>query len=373
MKIDADTLSNFANIYNDTKKYPSLDDVARELKLSVKTVRNKAGFIRRKAKEGKAAPTLISRLALHNAKQAAGTTRTIQTIPTSFDEPIEDLLGRVIDYNKRYDRYISEKHIIDVKIAEPGPYGVVGIPDHHLDNRGTQLERAFKDAEFIAAHPSLFAVGIGDWLDNFIVGRLERERRKSVMTLTDSWRLMEHYVAILSTKLVAAISGNHMDWTKDMGGVDYTKKMFEDFGLGPIYDNDEIRVRLISPNGKSFTHLARHKYKGHSRFNPMHSIGIHISERWEGEDVVWGGHIHVAGHISTEKSWMGQQQIVHGVQLGAYKKHDSYAKREHFKPNQPFLTPVIIHIPETGESIFFEDMYRGSEFLTYIRKELGYS
>jgi len=360
----------FAEVYNDIARYPTLADVAAALEYSYQTVRNYAVMLRRMKANGEDVPELVSRKATP-VTPAGVEHRTIETELPAYEEPIEDLLKRAMATNERYAEYHHAKAVIDVRVTFPGPYGVVGLPDHHLNNIGTNLVRAFKDAELVASHPHLFAVGIGDWIDNFIVGRLERERRKDIMSHSDSWRLLEHYVAILGPKLIAAISGNHMDWSTEAGGVDIMKKMFADLGLGAIYDTDEVRVRLTSPGGRQFMHLARHKYKGNSRFNSMHSIVVHILERWQGEDVIWGGHIHQAGHSSLEKQWMGESRVVHGVQLGAYKQIDGYARREHFRPNVPFLTPVTIHDPATGETTFFEDVNKGVKFLELLRREQG--
>ncbi|MBO6510211.1 MAG: hypothetical protein JJ979_17315, partial [Roseibium sp.] len=259
---------------------------------------------------------------------------------------------------------------IDVKFE--GPYGVVGLPDHHLDNIGTMLARALDDAKIVNEHPHLFCVGIGDWIDNFIIGFLEKVRRKNVMSHSDSWRILEHYLDLLYPSLIAAISGNHMDWSTSGGGYDVLKRMFEERGLGSIYDTDEIRVRLNSPCGTQFTHLARHKYRGNSQYNATHAITKWILESWQGEDVVWGGHIHTAGHVSIQKQYMGQSRVVHGVQLGAYKKHDDYARREAFRQNTPFLTPMTVHIPETGKSLFFDDLTDGIKHLEMVRKDMGF-
>jgi hypothetical protein len=363
----------FADAYNDLIGLPRLSDVATKLGLSYQTVRNKATMLRRLSENDASLPKLGTRKGLAATIKPAGEEfRTIETAPEPYEEPIEDLLKRAIGINERYDAFLADKSCIDVRIKTPGPYGVVGLPDHHLNNVGTELRRAFDDAYAIAKHPALYAVGIGDWLDNFIVGFLERERRKDIMSHPDSWRLLEHYIEVLAPKLIVAISGNHMDWTTSAGGVDVMKKMFADKGLGAIYDPDQVRVRLTSPNGQAFTHLARHKYRGNSRFNSVHAITVHILERWEGEDVIWGGHIHVAGHTSIEKRWEGRSRVVHGIQLGAYKKHDGYAVREHFRPNVPFLTPMTIHVPETGETLFFEDMHRGIEVLDMLRAKGGF-
>lgn len=364
----SDKWKRFAEVYNDQKTYPTISDVARELGIAPHTVTNSVTVLRRLHERGEPIPSLISRKAKAAAVKPIGEEyRSIETVPEDYEEPIEDLLSRVIDQNERYATYRREKNCVDLKVQFDGPYGVVGLPDHHLNNIGTMIRRAFDDAYVIAQHPALFAVGIGDWIDNFIVGFLERERRKDIMSHGDSWRLLEHYLSVLAPKLIMALSGNHLDWTSSAGGVDVFKKMMSERGLGPIYDPDEVRVRLTSPNGRQFTHIGRHKYRGNSRFNSVHAITVWILENWQGEDCVWGGHIHVAGHTSIEKRWMGESRVVHGIQLGAYKSIDSYAVRECFRSNTPFLTPMTIHIPETGETLFFEDMYRGIEVLDLLR------
>lgn len=363
----------FAKIYNDLRQYPRIFDVAQELGLSEKTVRNRASILRNLYKQGKTVPAIISRLNVHLAEKEQGAEfRTIETHPDSPDEPIEELLDRAIQHNERYASYKEQKSCIDINLKTEGSFGVVGIPDHHLNSVGTLLRRAFDDAHAIAQHPALYCVGIGDWLDNFIVGKLERERRKDIMSHSDAWRLLEHYLAILAPKMIAGISGNHMDWSTGMGGVDLMKKYFQELGLGPIYDPDQVRVRLKSPSGASFTHVARHKYRGNSRFNSVHAITVWILENWQGEDVVWGGHIHQAGHTQIEKRWMGESRVIHGVQLGSYKVIDDYAVRECFRPNQPFLTPMTVHIPKTGETLFFADMYRGIQVLDLLRRAEGF-
>lgn len=364
----------FSVVYNDPERYPTLTDVAEALTIGERTVRTHAQIIRRLYERKETTVSLISRRAKAAEVRPIGSEfRSIETVPEPYEEPINELLDRAIVHNERFAAHYDQKSCIDIAIKEPGPYGVVGLPDHHLNNVGTMIRRAFDDAMVIAQHPHLFCVGIGDWLDNFIVGFLERERRKDVMSHSDSWRLAEHYVSILAPKLIAAISGNHMDWTTSAGGVDVMKRMLNDHGLGPIYDTDQVRVRLTSPNGQSFTHIARHKYRGNSRFNSVHAITVWILENWQGEDVVWGGHIHVAGHTSIEKRWMGEARVVHGVQLGAYKIIDGYADREAFRKNQPFLVPMTIHVPETGETLFFEDMYRGIEVLAMLRAKAGFT
>lgn len=363
----------FLEVYNNVDDYPTIDAVAAILGCTAKNVVNKAAYYRRLVKENPLAKQIITRNGANSKVASDETYRAVTTIVPSEDEPIEDLIERALEISERKKINNASKSCIDIKVKFEGPYGVVGIPDNHMDNPGTELKRMLKDAEMIREHPHLFAVAIGDGIDNFIVGKLEKVRRGQQIKLSDSWRMQEYYVDIIADKLIAAIGGNHNDWSKDMSGLDPLADIFENRGLGNIYDADQIRVRLTSPNGKSFTHMARHKYKGASRFHSIHGIMIHMLEKWEGEDVFWGGHIHQASHAAIQRNWEGSARAVHGVQLGAYKVIDEYAKREGFRANQPFLTPMIIHIPETGETIFVDDINRGVQFLKIIRKELGYT
>lgn len=223
----------FAKVYNDLDLYPDISAVSKKLGMAARTIRSWASTLRRLRDEDETLPTIIDRSGKAALVKPLGAAyRTIETELPSYEEPIEDLLKRVITTNERYDAYRSAKGCVDVKIQFPGPYGVVGLPDNHLNNIGTSAKQAFRDAATIARHPHLFAVGIGDWLDNFIVGFLERERRKDVMSHSDAWRLLEHYLDLVAPKLVAAISGNHMDWSTSAGGVDLMKKQFEQYGIG---------------------------------------------------------------------------------------------------------------------------------------------
>lgn len=355
----------FAEVYNDTDRYPTLKDVAAALGVAHKTVKNRASILRRLRAAGRDVPELVSR-ALSAPERQDTTKRTTETVE-SPDEPVERLIDRMIRHQERVLAYTDDKAVIDVEITSPGPFLVAGLPDQHLDNPGTNLRKALADAEAIANHPDAYAVSIGDTIDNFIIGRLERARRDTPMTLSDSWRIMEHYIDIIAPSLIAAIGGNHNDWTEMLGGVDVLQRMMKQHGIGAIYDQDEVRVRLNTPSGASFTHLARHIFPGHSRFNAAHGITSWMLERWAGEDVFWGGHTHVAGHVTIEREWMGEHRSIHGIQLPAYKLKDGYAKKRGFRRNMPFLVPAVVHDPRDGSTEWFSDLYKAIGYLDYLR------
>jgi hypothetical protein len=54
-------MSRFIEVYNDLESYPTMADVAMELEISIKTIRNKAGFLRNLAKADPTATKMILR------------------------------------------------------------------------------------------------------------------------------------------------------------------------------------------------------------------------------------------------------------------------------------------------------------------------
>ena len=360
----------FADVYNDIATYPTLADVANKLNMAYKTVKNTAGVLRHKRLTGDlSVPELISRRGTAAAPVSdAGKPVSLPSLP-EYEEPIEELLERAMRHNERVAAFTVAKKLIDVRVNTPGPIGIVGLPDPHLNNTGTLLREAMRHAYLIRDTEGLFAVGVGDWLDNFIIGRLERERRKDIMTHSDAGRIQEHFVLSMADKLLAAVGGNHNDWVESLGGTDVLKGLFKQAGLAAIYDTDEVRVRINLPDGSTFTHLVRHIFPGHSKYNSMHGILAWMLDRWQGEDVLWGGHIHSAGSMSIEREWEGKSRVVRGVQLAAYKDVDGYAKKGGFRRNVPFLVPMVIHDPETGKSHLFEDFDYGLRVLNTMRHE----
>ena len=257
--------------------------------------------------------------------------------------------------------------MIEVSLDIKGPYAVVGIPDPHLNNPGTAIRMAFDHAKVIAETEGVFCIGVGDWLDNFIIGRLERERRGEKMSHSDANRLQEHYLTLIGGKLVGCIGGNHNDWPKMLGGIDPVAQIMKQIGKSGIYHEDEVRVRLKSKDGSTFVHLVRHIFPGHSKYNSVHGVLAWMLEKWQGEDVFWGGHIHAAGHAAISREWMGEERIAHGIQLASYKIRDGYAVKRGFRRNLPFIAPVVIHDPDRGKTIFFEDMEDGLAHLKMLR------
>lgn len=357
----------FIEVYNDLNKFPTLTDVAKELGLAYKTVKNKAAELRKKHLSDPAYPTLVRR-SLQKAGTIASTAEVeIEEIPDP-EEPIEEIIDRAIRYNEKQHSVYERRKLVDVNLPTAGSFMVVGLPDQHLNNPGTLLRKAFDDAHLIAREEGVYCIAVGDWLDNFIIGRLERERRGDKMSHSDGTRLQEHYVELIAPKLLAAIGGNHNDWVGSLGGYDVLGALMSRLYRQNVYDADQVRVRLNTQDGGSFIHLVRHIFPGHSKYNTAHGVLSWMLDRWQGEDVLWGGHIHASAHIAIEREYMTESKVCHGIQLSTYKTLDGYADKRGFRKNNPFVAPAVIHTPSTGKTLFFEDLEEAARYLRYLRE-----
>lgn len=309
----------------------------------------------------------IRRMGVVETPALLAPTLSISDIPDP-EEPMHRLIERAIEHSDRLMDHHHAKQLIDIRVHVDGPIAVAGLPDPHLNNPGTDLRQALYHAELIRNTDGVYCIGVGDWLDNFIIGRLERERRGDIMTHSDANRLQEHYITILAPKLLAVIGGNHNDWPAMLGGHDPLRALMQRLNKAGIYDADEVRFRLTLPSGHQFVHLVRHIFPGHSQYNTTHGVLKWALQQWQGEDVLWGGHIHASGHIEVEREYLGEAKSVNCIQLASYKKLDGYATKRGFRKNAPFLCPLVIHDPETGSTEFFKNIERGLQVLQIMRQ-----
>lgn len=293
-------------------------------------------------------------------------TFTPQEIPDTIREP-EAIIQSAVEHRERIQAHFRAKQQAVIPIHNDGkPFGIANIPDQHMDNPGSNLKLVFEHAELIAKTDGLYAAEVGDCIDNFIIGKLEAARREHTITVRESWSLAEHYHEIISLKLLAALSGNHTEWTKRLGGVDYLESIIRKAGVNCLYDADELYFSVQADNGRSWKYAMRHFFQGNSMWNAAHSVARYaMSHAYKGEDVVVAGHKHIAGYQLIET----KGKTVHCVQTGSYKDRDfdDYCRTKGFMAQHAFLCPVLIHFPETGKSHFIPEIEEAIPYLKFLR------
>lgn len=280
-----------------------------------------------------------------------------------------ELIRQAVEHRHLVQAHLQAKQSAIIPIRNEGkPFGCAIIPDQHMDSPGSDLKLIFDHAHLIAKTPGLYASEVGDAIDNFIIAKLAHARYEHIVTVREAWSLVEEYHKILAPKLVACISGNHLDWTKQMGGVDHLETVLHKAGVTALYDCDELFFHLKADNGRQWKWGMRHHFRGGSQYHPQHSIIRYInSAAFRGEDVVAAGHLHTAGYGMVESTTC--TKVVHAVQVGSYKlrNFDDYARQKGFMSQHVFTTPVMIHFPDTGKTKFEPDIEEAACYLKYLR------
>lgn len=290
---------------------------------------------------------------------------TVPEQPSEIRTP-EQLIQIASENRERLQQSIRVRQQSIIKVHERKPFGVAILPDQHMDAPGSNLKLIFQHADLIEQTDGLYCSEVGDSLDNFIIAKLNHARMEHVVTIKEGWSLTEEYHRRLMAKLLMAISGNHLNWTKMMGGVDHLESVLRKAGCKALYDADELFCTIQAENGAKWKWGMRHHYRGGSQYHPVHGIVRYIhSAAYRGEDVSCAGHLHVAGHSEVQV----HGKMVHAVQVGSYKDRDldDYCREKGYMSQHPFLVPVIIHFPETGRTKFEPVLEEAIPYLKYLR------
>ncbi len=224
-----------------------------------------------------------------------------------------------------------------------GPIALVFMADLHLGSDGTDYERIEREIDIIDNTPGMYAVGVGDWLDNFIVGKLTMIRIDGTpFRVSEEWALVRHALRRLAPKLVASVAGNHDNWTHAVAGIDYLREVHQEIvGRHILYGHDELCFEVLVGDAL-FPIKARHKWRGNSALNPTQ--GIERDAKMDGSyffKVGVGAHTHASG-VAREFNNRGQTALA--CLCGAYKREDDYAIASGFpRPNDGTAVAVILN------------------------------
>ena len=332
----------------DTKQTHSWAEVARTFEQNRETIRSAARKYKL-AHPGEFAVTEAPQL--------------IEIEGVSADERLPDedavYLRAVQDYElvKRIDERKRNQRIV----FDRGPIAFVWAADLHFGDSGVDYERAFAEAELIRDTPGMFLGLGGDFVNNFIIGKLQAVRMGARMSIPDEWALVRRYLRIVAPKLLLSVSGNHDNWTALLTGVDYFADVQDRLTSKVIYDADDV-LFTVKVGDWSIPCRARHKWRGKSIYNVTHAI--ERAAKWDQDFLIgFGAHTHTGGY--TRDMGVGGADGI-AVQAGSYKRLDGFARRLGFaKPNHSTAVAVVIndeHRSLTG----FNDLATCADFMQYV-------
>jgi len=222
-------------------------------------------------------------------------------------------------------------------IIDFSPACVVFTADQHFGNAGTDVQRAFAEAELINRMPQTLVATLGDLFDNFILEKMRSIRFDTPLSIQEEIVLGKQYMQRLAPKWRLAVDGNHDLWTMLLTGMNWQREMLKEIAPTILHDAYDCRVTL-RVKGVDFPGRLRHNWRGRSEINDTH--GIEKAARFD-QDFVWGvgAHTHRSGVVRTFNA-AGCNGIA-GL-CGSYKRIDSYARQNGYpKPNTSTAIAII--------------------------------
>lgn len=286
---------------------------------------------------------------------------TVQPIPDELPTA-EELRARRRKQFARKEAAKDARHLIPVTVRMRGPVGLAFVGDPHVDDDGTDIALLESHLATINATEGLFALGIGDYSNNW-VGRLARLYGQQSLSAAEAWVLVEWLVQ--AVPWLVLISGNHDAWSGDGDPIKWMAK-----AARVTYESNGARLGLTLPNGRILRINARHDFRGRSMWNTTHGIGKAATMGWR-DHILTAGHTHVSGWEYKRDPMTGL--ISHCLRVGSYKRLDRYAD-ELGLPNQTAsVCPVVVVRPQFGDDdprllTPFLEPETAAEFLSWLRR-----
>lgn len=281
------------------------------------------------------------------------------------DEPFDELLERAIRQTRRDARKAQARRFCMAKIVTTKPIAIAFASDQHLTMHGPcDVERAFADARTMQQTPGLYTVLGGDGVDNHIKHRAALVGKAS--RPADEYRLYDGYLGTLGHKVLAMVSGNHDDWTRDAAGVDMVGVLASRHRIHYTPDVIVMTIRLArsvdDEGGQEYTIKLRHQYRFGSSLNLLHTVKRMYDMDGDAFDVGVVCHNHEA-----EVGTFNRHGVVrYGIRPGSYQVESAFSRRIGFAQSYP-TCPGVVLWPDQRRIEQFEDLRGLTEKLGDVR------
>ncbi len=282
----------------------------------------------------------------------------------SEDESREAFLTRVKGSARRTVAKALVMNRARLVIPSDRAIGIQLEGDLHVSTEGTDLDWIFDRAALVARTPDLYAIGVGDLLDNPI-----KHAPRNTKDVKDQLRLLDIIIEEHQGKFLGTVSGNHDDWTDTFAGFDHLLALAKRHGFH--YAKDELiwDVDIVDPTNHervtaSWTIATRHAYRRHSNLNLLHACSRWCEEQvanWERiPDVLALAHNHGAAHGVT--NFRGKD--IWGVRFGSPQVDSGYARQKGFPSYRPTAPVVVLPHTQSARIQCFAD---AEDAVTFMR------
>lgn len=245
---------------------------------------------------------------------------------------------------------------------EMRPVALICIGDMHFGNKGTRYDLIQRDMDLIEQTDGVFALGMGDYVDNFKVNSKSASGLYGAIEPNPEYQ--EDWAARrmgMTSKWVGLVDGNHDDRNFQNAGLSSsTIAIAERLGV-PAFSQAGVGVQM-HVGEQSYLAIAKHNFRGMSGVNKGSEARRMWDEwpwHWENADIVCLAHTHEP-HVEIPQR-KGRPVVY--ARSGTYKQSDSYAEHKGYRsgygpsvfilyPDQHLVVPLPQHAFEENLVIF---------------------
>jgi hypothetical protein len=291
----------------------------------------------------------------------------VEALPDKY-ESADEIWERRVKQHKRYHAAIEARNLINVKIPDNKPIGILHFGDPHVDDNGTDLALLQSHIDIVNNTEGMYAANIGDITNNW-PGGLARLYAEQSTSAREAWALAERFIR--QTQWLYFIYGNHDCFSRNGNPLDYILRE----NPGPVQEHG-VRLALQFPNKREVRIHARHNWPGNSIYNVVHGALRAAKFGWQ-DHIIIGGHKHVSGyckHVHPDpRTGIGMGLISHCIQIASYKVHDSFAESKGFARHAIGSCCVTTINPkaekECGLVKHWDDPEEAAEYLALLRSK----
>lgn len=321
--------------------------------------------IRQYGSQEKAAAELgITRAKLRWIMGKAVSPVTAEPLPPD-DIPVEELVSRMVrDYTVKAKYHEAENNWRKHSLPIDGPFAIMWFGDPHLDDNACNWPVLMRDIAIAKSDPAILPANMGDTLNNWVGGLQKLYAHQNV---SESRALKLYQWLLDEVPWWLWLFGNHCLWPTHNAGV---MRQLALQGNPTALGEWNIKVALELPCGRQLKINAAHNFKGHSRFNKLHSLQLESMESGAEADIVIAGDHHVWATAQGEHE--KNANIYNLIRARGYKGAGQYERMNGFgsmKYGHAVMTVIDPRREGPGFVTTFADAEYGALVLRLLRED----
>ena len=280
----------------------------------------------------------------------------IEHIQAELDKIDINIWNELEEKSRRYIQYFNTNSITNIRVKEKKWLLICFVADTHFGNNGVDYQQARIDAQKIGSCTYAYAIGGGDYIDNFIRTKILEALIDQTTTPVQQIQLLKEYLEFFNNRMILLLGGNHDLWSKSVSGIDWLKTFADQNQI--IYHPHQIITRFIFSDEVEYLIKIRHKFNMNSRYNKTHAVKQMLRFGEELFDIGVICHHH---DPSIEQTYeLGEDRVF--IRTGSYKIVDKFSLKCGYNMAKSIMPCVALN-PDRREMATFFHLDHGINFV----------